>query len=127
MNAPSSSGASPAVTHSQKRGPPTKPSRLARSWKGDAAACARGSRLSGPTSPRRDAANSWRIGAVGSERQPEPAAEPAEDAGASAGAGEDKVAAVLKGKLIGLKEGNIADAELSGNPEYYVFYHSASW
>jgi hypothetical protein len=54
-------------------------------------------------------------------------AEPAKETGASAGSGEDKVAASLKGKLIGLKGGDIADAELTGNPEYYVLYHSASW
>jgi hypothetical protein len=38
-----------------------------------------------------------------------------------------KVSAALKGKLIGLKDGEIAAAQLTGNPQYYVLYHSASW
>ena len=38
-----------------------------------------------------------------------------------------KVPAALKGKLIGLKDGEIAAAQLTGNPQYYVLYHSASW
>ena len=54
---------------------------------------------------------------------PEPAKE-AEPAKADAG---DKVSTVLQGKLIGLKDGGIAEAELTGSPEYYVLYHSASW
>ena len=62
-----------------------------------------------------------------SEEEADAEAEPAKETGASAGSGEDKVAASLKGKLIGLKGGDIADAELTGNPEYYVLYHSASW
>ncbi|MCP4847881.1 MAG: hypothetical protein GY899_08045 [Verrucomicrobiaceae bacterium] len=40
---------------------------------------------------------------------------------------EDKVSAALEGKLIGLKDGGIAEAKLTGRPEYYVLYHSASW
>ena len=39
----------------------------------------------------------------------------------------DKVSGALKGKLIGLKDGEIAEAQLTGNPQYYVLYHSASW
>ena len=54
-------------------------------------------------------------------------AEPAEGSGASKEASDNEVAAALKGKLIGLEEGGIVDAELTGNPEYYVLYHSASW
>jgi len=38
-----------------------------------------------------------------------------------------KVSAALKGKLIGLKGGEIAAVQLTGNPQYYVLYHSASW
>jgi len=53
--------------------------------------------------------------------------EPEKDAEASSKVSDDKVASALKGKLIGLKEGGIVDAELTGNPEYYVLYHSASW
>lgn len=39
----------------------------------------------------------------------------------------DKVSGLLKGKLIGLKDGEIAEAQLTGKPQYYVLYHSASW
>ncbi len=42
-------------------------------------------------------------------------------------ASTSKVSAALKGKLIGLKDGKIAEAQLTGNPQYYVLYHSASW
>ena len=54
----------------------------------------------------------------------EPSKEDAEPAKADAG---DKVSTALQGKLIGLKDGGIAEAELTGSPEYYVLYHSASW
>lgn len=37
------------------------------------------------------------------------------------------VAASLKGKLVALKGDEVVDAELTGDPEYYVLYHSASW
>ena len=33
----------------------------------------------------------------------------------------------LKGKLIGIDEVSIVEGELTGDPEYYVLYHSASW
>ena len=38
-----------------------------------------------------------------------------------------KVPAALKGKLIEDKKGKIQDAKISGNLDYYVLYHSASW
>lgn len=44
-----------------------------------------------------------------------------------ASAQETGVAASLKGKLIGLKDGKIADAEVADKADYYVLYHSASW
>lgn len=34
---------------------------------------------------------------------------------------------LLRGQLIELSDGEIIDAELRGSPEYFVFYHSASW
>ena len=37
------------------------------------------------------------------------------------------VAETLKGKLVKVKGGAATDYELTGNPEYYVIYHSASW
>ena len=37
------------------------------------------------------------------------------------------IADSLKGKLIEVKDGEIVDVELKGDPEYYVLYHSASW
>ena len=37
------------------------------------------------------------------------------------------IAASLKGKLIALQGDEVVDAELTGDPEYYVLYHSASW
>ena len=57
-------------------------------------------------------------------KETEPTKEDAEPAKADAG---DKVSTALQGKLIGLKDGGIAEAELTGSPEYYVLYHSASW
>ena len=33
----------------------------------------------------------------------------------------------LDGKLIELKDGNVVDAKLSKDVDYYVLYHSASW
>jgi len=33
----------------------------------------------------------------------------------------------LDGKLIAAENDEIVEAELTGDPEYYVFYHSASW
>ena len=33
----------------------------------------------------------------------------------------------LKGKLIGVEEVSIVEVELTGDPQYYVLYHSASW
>lgn len=44
-----------------------------------------------------------------------------------ASAQDTGVAASLKGKLIGLKDGKIADAAVAEKVEYYVLYHSASW
>ncbi|NNE93027.1 MAG: hypothetical protein HKN23_15385 [Verrucomicrobiales bacterium] len=41
--------------------------------------------------------------------------------------GKIDVAATLKGNLIEAKDGKVAEAELKGDPEYYVLYHSASW
>ncbi|MEO0445319.1 MAG: hypothetical protein AAF191_04505 [Verrucomicrobiota bacterium] len=37
------------------------------------------------------------------------------------------VATALSGKLIKLAEGDAVTAEVAGDPEYFVFYHSASW
>ena len=37
------------------------------------------------------------------------------------------IAASLKGKLVALQGDEVVDAELTGDPEYYVLYHSASW
>lgn len=37
------------------------------------------------------------------------------------------VAALLKGKLVGLVDGSVTDVELTGDPEYFVLYSSASW
>ena len=73
-----------------------------------------------------DKGGSTKTGGV-QEAEPAKETEPAKSAEASSEVSDDKVAAVLKGKLIGLKEGAIVDAELTGNPEYYVLYHSASW
>ncbi len=42
-------------------------------------------------------------------------------------ASTSKVAKVLKGKLVKVKDGKVADHELTGKPEYYVLYYSASW
>ncbi|MAS93588.1 MAG: hypothetical protein CMO55_10385 [Verrucomicrobiales bacterium] len=33
----------------------------------------------------------------------------------------------LKGRLVGIEEMSIVEVELTGDPEYFVFYHSASW
>lgn len=42
--------------------------------------------------------------------------------------GEDStVAEKLKGKLIQVKDGEVVEAAITGAPEYYVLYHSASW
>ncbi len=46
---------------------------------------------------------------------------------ASATAEESKVAESLKGKLVKIENGEAVEATLSGDPEYYVLYHSASW
>lgn len=40
---------------------------------------------------------------------------------------KSSIADALKGKLIAAKDGEIADFEIKGDPEYYVLYHSASW
>ncbi len=40
---------------------------------------------------------------------------------------ESAVAEKLKGKLIQVKDGEVVEAALAGEPEFYVFYHSASW
>ena len=40
---------------------------------------------------------------------------------------DSAVAEKLKGKIVQVKEGEVAAAELAGDPEYYVLYHSASW
>ena len=45
----------------------------------------------------------------------------------SAAAASSTVATKLKGKLVSLQEKKLADHELKGEPEFYVFYHSASW
>lgn len=45
----------------------------------------------------------------------------------SSQADESAVAEKLKGKIIQLKDGEVAEASLAGAPEYYVLYHSASW
>ncbi len=45
----------------------------------------------------------------------------------AAQAAPPKVPAALEGKLIQLKDGEIADAEMSAKLEYYVIYQSASW
>ena len=37
------------------------------------------------------------------------------------------VAGKLGGKLVAVKDGKLVDHKLSGSPEFYVFYHSASW
>ena len=45
----------------------------------------------------------------------------------AANAEDSSVAAALKGKLVESKDGKVQDAEIPGNMEYYVLYHSASW
>ncbi|MEM7014703.1 MAG: hypothetical protein AAF585_24845 [Verrucomicrobiota bacterium] len=42
-------------------------------------------------------------------------------------ASAEDVAAALKGKLIEVKDGEVQDATIPDNMEYYVLYHSASW
>lgn len=37
------------------------------------------------------------------------------------------IASSFKGKIIALEDGEIVEAELKGDPEYFVLYHSASW
>lgn len=37
------------------------------------------------------------------------------------------VAATLNGKLVKLQNGAAVAAAIQGDPEYFVFYHSASW
>lgn len=45
----------------------------------------------------------------------------------SATAETSKVAEALDGKLVKIEGDSATEATLSGDPEYYVFYHSASW
>tara|TARA_R110002096_G_scaffold16106_10_gene54998 strand:- start:8849 stop:9046 length:198 start_codon:yes stop_codon:yes gene_type:complete len=45
----------------------------------------------------------------------------------SASADSSKVAEALNGKLVKIEGDSAVEATLSGDPEYYVFYHSASW
>ena len=40
---------------------------------------------------------------------------------------KESIAASLKGKLIQADGEKIVEAELKGDPEYFVLYHSASW
>jgi len=40
---------------------------------------------------------------------------------------ESAVAEKLKGKIIQVQDGEVAEAALAGSPEFYVLYHSASW
>ena len=42
-------------------------------------------------------------------------------------ASQGMVANALKGKLVKVADDKVADYELTGAPEYYVLYHSASW
>ncbi|MFP6874822.1 MAG: hypothetical protein VCA55_15080 [Verrucomicrobiales bacterium] len=69
------------------------------------------------------------VSVIGCDQPTTLKAEPAKDqtAQSTSEQGTDKVSAALKGKLIGLKDGEIAEAQLTGNPQYYVLYHSASW
>jgi len=48
---------------------------------------------------------------------------------ASCGQAEETVdiPAALDGKLVAAQDGSIVEATLTGDPEYYVLYHSASW
>lgn len=48
-------------------------------------------------------------------------------AGAQEAPAKLDVAALLKGKLVGQVDGSVTDVELTGDPEYYVLYSSASW
>ena len=46
---------------------------------------------------------------------------------AAATAEESAVAKGLNGKLVKIEGGKAKEATLAGDPQYYVFYHSASW
>ncbi len=46
---------------------------------------------------------------------------------ASDSATTSKVAAQLNGKLLKAADGKSVEAKLTGDPEVYVLYHSASW
>ena len=43
--------------------------------------------------------------------------------------GENKIAVSeeLKGRLMVVADGKVVDFDLSGDPEYFVLFHSASW
>lgn len=45
----------------------------------------------------------------------------------SSQAEEAAVAEKLKGKIIQVQDGKVAETTLKGSPEFYVLYHSASW
>ena len=69
------------------------------------------------------------VSVIGCNQPTTARAEPAQDKATQSTSEQaaGKVSAALKGKLIGLKDGEIAAAQLTGNPQYYVLYHSASW
>jgi len=48
---------------------------------------------------------------------------------ASCGQAEESadIPAAFEGKLVAAQDGEIVEAELTGDPQYYVLYHSASW
>jgi hypothetical protein len=46
---------------------------------------------------------------------------------ATSAAASSKVAKDLSGKLVSAKDKKLSDYEIKGAPEFYVFYHSASW
>lgn len=48
-------------------------------------------------------------------------------AGSESDAAGSAVAQALSGKLVKIQNGAAAVAAIEGDPEYFVFYHSASW
>ena len=57
-----------------------------------------------------------------------PKGEPTKEANApAASASTGKVAETLAGKLVKVSGDGVADHALTGSPEYYVLYYSASW
>jgi len=60
-------------------------------------------------------------GTVPTETSGQPSSEPA------AAKSETEVASALSGKIVHIENGNAVPAEITGDPEYFVLYHSASW